>query len=202
MRSSSRITYMIISCLILSILLYFGRSFVLDFIIEPLTQILWLIIRIFQSVDQEIYWILLIFIIFLFGIFLIPDWGNRISPVKYTDSIRHDGRIQFWKRIISTANKNNEDRIILQSNLNQIHKEVTAIYERDDFEEILLPPLKKSIWSHLYSFFLTSGFFDYLQNKHLIKKNESSRAINDFLKSIETTMEIKNGNIRNKSSDS
>lgn len=202
MRNSSRISYLIISCLILSIFVYFGRTLVIRYIVEPLTQILWLIIMIFKSVDQEIYWILLIFIVFISGINLFPGRVDQKTPKKYADTHKIEDRVQFWKKIISSANNSIEDRNILQSNLNQLHKDITTIIENDNFEQIQLPPLKKWFWKDLYSTFSTSAIFETLQKKHLIKDNELSSPIDDFLKSIETTLEIKNGSFRNESSDS
>jgi hypothetical protein len=121
---------------------------------------------------------------------------------KYTDLLQKDDRVQFWKKTISSANNTIEERNILQSSLNHFHKEIISIFDDDNFKQIQLPPLKNRFWTGHYSTFSTLAIFEYSQKKHLVKENELSMPIDDFLKSIETKMEIKNGNFRNKSSDS
>ena len=202
MRNISRITYFIFSCIFLSMLIYLGRSQILEYLIKPLTQILWLIIRIIKTIDQELFWNFLIFILLLLLTNLIPGKGDQITLKKYTDSPKEDNRILYWKRIISTYTKNNENRTILETNLNQLQEAVTDIHEDEDFKQIQLPPIKKIFWINLHSIFPTSNFFAFFTEKLFINHNKLCKPINDFLKSIETSMEIKNGNITNKSSDS
>lgn len=198
MRNTSRKFYFIISCIFLLILIYFGRSQIIDYIIEPLSQILWLFIRIFQTIDQEIYWNLLIFIVLILGISLIPSKVDQIRPKKYIDTPRNENHINYWKGIISSYFINPENYKILKSNLDQLHKEVTEIYDGEDLDEICLPPLKNNFWIKLYSILLTTPLFTFLKTNQFINKKELFRPISSYLKFLETTIEEKNGKFTNK----
>jgi len=186
----------------LIILIFPGRGIVIQYVVDPITRIFWWLIRILLTIDQEVYWTILIFLIFIFGLYLFPGKNNHKTPSAYNDAPQKEDRVQFWKRTISSAIKNEEDLLILQSNLNQLQKEVSLLCESSGIDPVELEPRKKNFGERLSSIFFNTTLFSFLIKKRLIHNDDFFVPIQDFLKSIETTLEIKNGNFRNKSSDS
>lgn len=202
MRSTYRILNFGIAILLLIIILLPGRGIAIHYVVDPITRILWWMIRIFLSIDQKFYWTILIFLIFIFCIYLIPSKDNHKTPSAYKDPPQKEDRFQFWKRIVSSAHKNDADRMVLQSNLNQLQKEVSLLCENSGIDQFQLTPITKRNRRRLFSINWNTTFFSFIIKKHSIHNDEFFDPIQDFLKSIENTMEIKNGNFRNKSSDS
>lgn len=201
MRTSSRFLFITLAIMFLIIILLPGREILIRYVVEPITIVLWWLIRILRSIDQKFYWTILIFLGFLFVIDLFPGKNNFQTPSAYNDLSKKDDRRQFWKRIILSANENDGDLQILQSNLNQLHKEVSSICESSEIEPINLNPFKKKILNKLYALFYKTSPFKFLMRKHSNQNNDSLVIIQDFLKSLETTMEIKNGKTENKYSN-
>lgn len=100
--------YILIFLLILVSAVYF-RSFIFPYVISPVAQFLWAIYRIFASVHQRVYWLLLVGLIILLAyrvIFSIP----RDFQDKYLSELSKPiGREQFWLKVISRAIKQGED---------------------------------------------------------------------------------------------
>lgn len=200
MKSSFRFLCFALSILLFLLILFPGREFFIHFFVEPITRILWWLIRILQTIDQKFYWTILIFLVFVFIIYLVPGRNNIQPQSAYTAHQQKEDRWQFWKRSISSANENDADRKILQSNLDQLRKEVSLICENSETEQIQLNPIKNNLERNFYSLFSKTALFSYLLRKNIIRNNDSYLHIQDFLKSLETSMEIKNGKNENKSS--
>jgi hypothetical protein len=133
---------------------------------------------------------------------LLPGKNNHKIPSAYIDLPQKEDRIQFWKRIFSSAPKNDGDRLILQSNLNRLQKEVSSICGGLEIEQIELEPIQKDKGRRLLSIFFDSPFFNNIFKNRINHNDKYFIPIQDFLKSIETIMEIKNGNFGKKSSNS
>lgn len=185
---------LIFLCIIFSI---FYSKILFDWLITPITKILWIVINLFRSIDQQFYWTILIFVIIILGIFLLPITKTE-SNIRYKSEINeHEDRKQFWKNIIVSAKKNETDRIFLQENLNRYLTEINQELTTKNEEKIKLIPYKKNYVKSIQNFFLRIKV-------KILKQSSKSQMFDDFeltvhlsLKKIEALMEKKYGNFRN-----
>lgn len=113
--------------------LAFGfRSFFLTNFIEPIAIVCWAVWRIVASVNQNIYWMILIFVCTLLLIRLIPS-GKANSPnPAYTYRHQSPSRVIYWQTLIRDATLGDEK----------------AAYLRDDLKQLILSAFAKNKQSH------------------------------------------------------
>ncbi len=69
--------------------------------------------------------------------------------------------MQFWKRSISSAIDNDGDRLILQSNLDFLQKEVSILFGASKSEPIQLVPVKNKFGARLFALFCRTKLFSF-----------------------------------------
>jgi hypothetical protein len=109
------------------VLLVIFRNFVLGFFLEPIALLLWAAWRVILSVDQTVWWGLLIFAIFLLALRFIPtESGGYQRPNHYDDTTHGNNgeRLAYWsRRIQASAGKEIEREALRQDFM----KLITAI---------------------------------------------------------------------------
>ncbi len=99
-----KITRRLIPALILPvILLGLGFAFpawVMDYLVDPITRLVWLTIRGFWMIDQKIYWGLLVFAVMALALRIIPTQPEMaMFPRMRTCPCRKIGW-NYWGRLI------------------------------------------------------------------------------------------------------
>jgi hypothetical protein len=98
----SRRTVLIIA-VILGLFLLVGfsfPSFIQDNLITPIALVLWLCWRIVQSVDQQVYWIALIFVVVIYSLIRLYRWilgTDTFEQTQSPDSNAALERINYWR---------------------------------------------------------------------------------------------------------
>jgi hypothetical protein len=101
----SRRTVLIIAA-ILGLFLLVGfsfPSFVQDNFITPIALVLWLCWRILQSVDQQVYWVALIFVVVIYSLIRLYRWVLGMDTFEQTQSLDSNAaleRISSWRTSI------------------------------------------------------------------------------------------------------
>jgi hypothetical protein len=143
--------YILSFVFILGSAIYFW-SLVFPNVILPTAQFFWAIYRIFASVNQRVYWVILVGIIVLLAYRVIFSIPKDIQDKYVTELDKPVRREQFWLETISNAIKNGEgSRIFLRRQLGQLFlsaSNLNALSKTEDIEIALLnlqPPLPTNL---------------------------------------------------------
>ncbi len=147
----TRRTSLIIILLGLSLLLgILFHSFILDNIIKPVAVLLWVFRRILLSVNQEIYWGVLIFLALVIAFVRWPRSAPAQESPHLSDSNATLIEINSWRTSIWMTSNEIDKFNILKQNLgwtlaslyasNQPGKALWEIYEALKQQQISLPP--------------------------------------------------------------
>ena len=79
------------------------RSFLMDYIIQPIALLLWAVWRIISSVDQNIYWIALIVFCTTLVIRLIPSEKDNSPSLAYSHTYKPPNRVEYWQTLIDES---------------------------------------------------------------------------------------------------
>jgi hypothetical protein len=96
------------------------RSFLIAYIAEPIAVSGWTVVRILNSIDQHIYWIVLIAVCVLLVIRLVPRERDNIPRSTYTYSYRMPNRVESWKGLIGNAGLGDQDAEALRESLKKL----------------------------------------------------------------------------------
>ena len=122
-RDMKRLTKYILPLLVvgfLASLLFIFRTFFMSNIIEPVAIFLWAIWRIICSVDQKIYWMLLVVICFLLVIRLFPTGKDNIAHPTYRYRYNSPDRVKYWQTLITHANLGQDQAEYFRDSLKQL----------------------------------------------------------------------------------
>lgn len=79
------------------------RSFLMDYVVQPVALLFWAIWRIISSVDQNVYWIALIIFCTIFFIRLIPSEKDNSSNPAYNQIYKPPNRVEYWQTLIDES---------------------------------------------------------------------------------------------------
>lgn len=106
------------------------RSSLLTNIVEPVVLILWLFWRIISSVDQSIYWVILIIFCTILVIRIIPYRKERTSNSAYDYSYTPVSRVEYWQKLIIDADLGKNESEYLRDSLKELLINVISQAER------------------------------------------------------------------------
>jgi len=121
---------------LLASLIVFFRTFLMTSVIEPIALVCWAVWRAASSVNQNIYWIVLIAICLISILRLIPfeDDNQPTSPYDY--KYKSPDRIEYWQTMIKDAIWGREETEYLRDSLKKLFISVIAQAERSDPTEL------------------------------------------------------------------
>lgn len=96
------------------------RSFFMANIIEPIAVLFWTFWRIIISVNQNIYWMILIIICLMFVLRLVPIENDNQPNPAYTYKYRSPNRVEYWQALINESILGKEDGERLRVNLENL----------------------------------------------------------------------------------
>lgn len=105
--------------LFLSLVIRF-QSFIMINIIEPITIMLWAFWRIISSVNQNIYWIILIICCSILVIRLFPAENSNILNPTYNYKHRSQSRVEYWQSLLINAMMDKDGIEYLRFNLKEL----------------------------------------------------------------------------------
>jgi hypothetical protein len=186
-------------------------SFVMTNVIEPIALVFWALWRIIASVDQIIYWILLIAVCFLLVLRLIPNRDGVTVKAAYNYKFRPGNRIDYWKSLIRDSARERESAETLHANLKSL---LTSVFRnvqdsRPINVEELAATRKVPLSLETQRFLFSPGKLDkkvtlsatlsalLLRSRWLPGKageidHQHARSIDEIIRWIETEMEISN----------
>lgn len=102
------------------------RSFFMANIIEPIAVLFWGIWRIIASVNQSIYWTVLIILCLSLVLRLIPMETDSQPNPAYTYKTKSPNRVEYWQTLINESVLGREEGEQLRVNLENLLKSVNA----------------------------------------------------------------------------
>lgn len=167
-----------------------NRAWTEAFLIDPIARILWLFYRTILTVDQKVYWILLALSVLIVGLRLIP--GRQETPYRqaYRGSRRVVDRVAYWDGLLQSAADQPAGRDALRRELNTLSRSIDSANQRDEPEEISLPPLKAGPWQRLRAAWRQSRLFKWLYPPRSSRKTKFDKQVETILNGIENKLEI------------
>lgn len=102
------------------------RTFFMRNIIEPIALLFWAAWRIVASVDQNVYWLVLILACFILVIRLLPIGDHDASHKAYSYQYRPRNRVDYWKKLMTDAMVEKEAAESLHDNLKKLELSIMA----------------------------------------------------------------------------
>ena len=114
-------------------------SLVVTYLVEPITRILWLILRSLQVIDQKVYWALLIIAAFTLILRIIPDRPEIHTRQAFLDGSPQDDRVASWETLLHSAADDPDARLALQHALRNLQTSIDDLRPGGPRNEIVLP---------------------------------------------------------------
>jgi hypothetical protein len=102
------------------------RSFLMNYIIEPIALLFWAVWRILSSVDQNLYWIVLIIICAILVIRLIPSEKEGPPSPSYIYTYKPPNRVEYWQTIIDESSLGKHKSEYLRNRIKELTMTVIA----------------------------------------------------------------------------
>lgn len=135
MQTINKVIAPLLILLLVVALTFVLRTTLLTYLIEPIAALLWIAWQIVSSIDQQIYWALLITLcaILVFG--LIPIRKQKPSKSAYTYANASQSRLEFWRSALKDAPRGKNEREFLRDNLKNLFIAVVSQSERSELFE-------------------------------------------------------------------
>jgi hypothetical protein len=208
---------LVITIFILLVILFVGMlnwPFVLNEIVMPISLVIWLFLRILVlSIDQQYYWVALIFAILIFLCRLIPQDQPAISSVEVISENETINSVKTWYRLFLPGENNTHDQINIKREFTRMIVQLYAIKLHTPADYKLLDSLRSgdiTLPEHIHAYLFPiaakkkkSAFLGWISNlkgapRRWIRqvtgqeKAEQYKMINDVLGFLETSLEMKN----------
>jgi hypothetical protein len=201
--------FAIVVLLVSLIIIY--RSLLMVYVIEPVAVFFWIIWRAVTSVDQKLYWIILIlFCAFVFIRFITSEKDTAPSSA-YNYTHNSPNRVEYWQAILEDAGLGKNESEYLHDRLEKLFLAVVAQTERPDSagsgeinaeekislspaaQQYLFPPMPKvgrsSTSRRLNIMFLLPRW---LRKRARMFIHQDNTLINEILTWMEAELEIHN----------
>lgn len=127
---------------VISLLLFAVFRFPLfyAYVIHPIAQIMWFVYRLFLMIDQQVYWVILIFAsvgFLLRGLFGRSE--DELPVSKYQLSAISYGGVEYWKKLYRNASRSADSLKRLESSLAMLEHSIAQLSERGTAGEDEIP---------------------------------------------------------------
>ena len=213
MKKSQRI---LLVFLILGLLLCLGilfRDFILDNLVRPISLLLWILQRVLQSVDQNVYWGVLLFAGLIFVLLRLgrgPTIEERTPPPDTFSALEN---VKYWRTAIMVTHDETTEVNVLKRYLGKMLATAYAVREpgRANLEiynalKLRQIPLPEPVYTFLFPGSLPASGKTFRQVLQSIRQaprrwahrwsgrdlQEYYQSIEEVLAFIESTLEVKN----------
>ncbi|MCC6146695.1 MAG: hypothetical protein IT308_03930 [Anaerolineaceae bacterium] len=182
--------FLVFATLVLFGVFAWRTEIVHTYVIDPTARILWLFYRTLRSIDQEIYWFLLIFSVLLLIFRVLPESKEFSTRPAYENPNQNQDRILFWETLINAAETDQYDRLRLQRSLQTLSQSIGDISCNNEDSIIHLPLIKTGFrrWIQQTSYSMPIPRF--VQRKKTQSDTELEKSIAQTLNAMERQIEI------------
>jgi len=188
----------ILLSLALALLLAFAfrnQAFFTSYIIEPVARILWLIYRTLLSVDQEIYWALLILAALILLLYMFPEYREHSIRPAYHNSMRLNDRVAEWEALLESAEESENACLELQQELENLRRSIDVLTEGNEDEEIRLLAVKRGLRQRIRAVLRSKFLSRIVPQRESHHSTELDRQVEIIVKTLETRLEINHDRI-------
>ena len=197
--------------MLLVVLLISFRSFLMDYVIEPIALLFWAIWRIISSVDQIVYWVVLIVFCAFLIIRLIPSEKDNSSNLAYSQMYKPPNRVEYWQTLIDESMLGKNKSEYLRNRMKELvitiisQVEQPAITDVDEMVATGIPSLPPAARQYLFPPNGKDGISsikDQLNNNVFVPRwlrrwrrkyiHQNNAMLDEILKWMETELEITN----------
>ncbi len=200
--------YWLLVLIILLALVIGFHSSVTAYIIEPIAVLLWVGWRTILTVDQSIYWFILIAICSVFILRLFPTWKRKARPA-YSYNYASRNRVEYWQALLGDSMLGGDKPLLLRENLERLIHSVLNLSQESNsadmkqmmadgrisvppaVQHFLFPPQEERKlfvnFQQLYSRFLSPNWL----HKRMRSDTPDTTSISEILVWMENDLEIK-----------
>lgn len=184
------------------------RIYLWNNLVEPIALLFWAGWRVILSVDQQIYWQLLIWGSIFFFLRFLPTQKERSTAYAEKENGKSIKGLAYWQILVSSAANDDDKRALLRRDLEKMLILGLSIQERVEKEEI-----KRRLSSHqmdcpefIYAFFYPDqqdekGIFEKIKKSHYFlpawlrnlnhrEKMQYQHTLSAILQWMEQTLEV------------
>jgi hypothetical protein len=191
MKSHQRYLAFLVVPVVLVVIALVKPSLIYSTVINPLSQVAWLIFRGLMAIDQKVYWGILVVAAVVFAIRIAPIQREKYHPSAYGDLPVTEDRLQYWERLIRESETSEESRTAIIRHLMEMRDTIVAGETASVTASISLPVPRngslnqlKSTWNRI------------LKAPGKGAETQLNQELEQMIDSIEASLEIKNGNQR------
>jgi hypothetical protein len=154
--------------------------------------VVWLVVRGFLAIDQEVYWGVLILAVVALAFRVAPIQRENYHSTAYGGLPAPEDRLVYWDRLIHAAKTNSEARSTLARQLNELQSSLEPASDELDGSNFLLPPPKTGIRNRIQNTWnQTARRWNLDKGKPTSTKFEND--LTSIIEKLETSLEIQNG---------
>jgi len=164
-------------------------AWVMDYLIDPITRLVWLTIRGFWMIDQKIYWGILVFAVMILVLRIIPTQPEEGHSSAYADLPLPEDRLDYWGRLIRTAEVDADGRASLQRNLDELQATLDPLGNGDGENTAIRLPSHRGLLRRLLA--TANRLLHSPRGGHPKRLNSDlEESISQILDSMESSLEI------------
>ena len=156
-----------------------------SYIIEPVARILWLIYRTLLSVDQEIYWALLILAALILLLYMFPEYREHSIRPAYHNSMRLNDRVAEWEALLESAEESENACLELQQELENLRRSIDVLTEGNEDEEIRLLAVKRGLRQRIRAVLRSKFLSRIVPQRESHHSTELDRQVEIIVKTLE-----------------
>lgn len=118
------------------VLILVSRSFLYANFVQPIALFLWAAWRVMASVNQNVYWTLLLAGGLLPLIWMIFSANEPVTPSAYHQEPLPPGRVEYWQRLLAGAHGGKKDRERFREEWDRLLQSVEAQASRSDTNDV------------------------------------------------------------------
>jgi hypothetical protein len=181
---------------LISFIVYLFKSFFYINLIDPITQILWMVVRSFLSIDQAVLWIILIVLVSFVGLHFLPSDKHNKTRSSYLYPYKIEDSVTSWKLMVQSAEIDSYARVSLQQNLEALASSINDFYGNAEKYKISTPKPITNPW-RLINGKLINLFERVIPKGEDFLDSELKRNLNQILDTMENHMEMQNDQTKN-----
>ena len=164
---------------------------VFQMVIDPIARVFWLLARLFLMVDQEVYWILLIFAGFVLAAWMIPGRRDTYNPAYTDHSAQSVDRIESWKALLESTRDNPDSQAALQRRLEDLQATVYSLVDGDEPESIHIATERPIHQPGSLAALVGRGLPRRFRNQNKLIDAKLIASVDQIITSLETALEIR-----------
>ena len=133
MLANNKLLRILSAILLLGVVIAY-RAYLIEYIIEPIALLLWLLWRIIASIDQKIYWLVLIIIIGVMVLRINSGWRRKTENKKYRYAYRLPSRLAHWQSLVEVGISSRAGEEELRNGLRDLVVDILIQREKGDQE--------------------------------------------------------------------